>query len=117
MRARSASEPAVAPAAARGPADPGSPPVRSAPPPRRAGCRTSGVKTRRPVEGDVASAQASAGDLASARLSAQGVLASDYLQLRMSDELKRLFDAAASYYAESLRITRNQYRSGTADES
>src|SRR5271166_4744174 len=35
----------------------------------------------------------------------------------MSDELKRLFDAAASYYAESLRITRNQYQSGTADQS
>jgi NodT family efflux transporter outer membrane factor (OMF) lipoprotein len=74
-------------------------------------------KIRRTVESDVANAQASAGDLASARLSAQGTLASDYLQLRMADELKRLFDAAASYYAESLRITRNQYRSGTADQS
>src|SRR5246500_2078735 len=74
-------------------------------------------RIRRTVESDVASAQASAGDLASARLSAQGTLASDYLQLRMSDELKRLLDAAASYYAESLRITRNQYQSGTADQS
>src|SRR6516162_433306 len=53
-------------------------------------------KIRRTVEGDVASAQASAGDLASARLSAQGTLASDYLQLRMADELKRLLDAAAA---------------------
>ena len=74
-------------------------------------------KIRRTVESDVANAQASAGDLASARLSAQGTLASDYLQLRMADELKRLLDAAASYYAESLRITRNQYRSGTTDQS
>src|SRR6516164_9841467 len=74
-------------------------------------------KIRRTVEGDVASAQASAGDLASARLSAQGALASDYLQLRVADELKRLLDAAASYYAESLRITRNQYLSGTTDQS
>jgi NodT family efflux transporter outer membrane factor (OMF) lipoprotein len=74
-------------------------------------------KIRRTVEGDVASAQASSGDLASARLSAQGTLASDYLQLRVSDELKRLLEATASYYAESLRITRNQYQSGTADES
>jgi NodT family efflux transporter outer membrane factor (OMF) lipoprotein len=65
----------------------------------------------------VASAQASAGDLASARLSAQGTLASDYLQLRTSDELKRLLDAVAGYYAESLRIIRNQYQSGTADQS
>ena len=74
-------------------------------------------KIRRTVEGDVASAQASAGDLASARLSAQGTLASDYLQLRVADELKRLLDSAASYYAESLRIIRNQYQSGTADQS
>ena len=74
-------------------------------------------RIRRTVESDVASAQTSAGDLASARLSAQGTLASDYLQLRMSDELKRLFDAAAGYYAESLRITHNQYQSGTADQS
>ena len=74
-------------------------------------------KIRRTVEGDVASAQASAGDLASARLSAQGSLASDYLQLRVQDELKRLFDTSAAAYAESLRITRNQYQSGTADQS
>jgi NodT family efflux transporter outer membrane factor (OMF) lipoprotein len=74
-------------------------------------------KIRRTVESDVASAQASAGDLASARLSAQGTLASDYLQLRVEDELKRLLDAAAGYYTESLRITRNQYQSGTADQS
>jgi outer membrane protein TolC len=37
-------------------------------------------RIRRTVESNVASAQASAGDLASARLSAQGALASDYLQ-------------------------------------
>src|SRR5215471_6639534 len=74
-------------------------------------------KIRRTVEGDVASAQASAGDLASVRLSAQGTLASDYLQLRVADELKRLLDATAAYYAESLRITQNQYQSGTADQS
>jgi NodT family efflux transporter outer membrane factor (OMF) lipoprotein len=74
-------------------------------------------KVRRTVESDVASAQASAGDLASARLSAQGTLASDYLQLRVEDELKRLLDSSATAYAESLRITRNQYQSGTADQS
>jgi NodT family efflux transporter outer membrane factor (OMF) lipoprotein len=74
-------------------------------------------RIRRTVESDVANAQASAGDLASARLSAQGALASDYLQLRMSDELKRLLDAAASYYTESLRITWDQYRAGTTDQS
>ncbi len=74
-------------------------------------------KIRRTVEGDVASAQASAGDLASARLSAQGTLASDYLQLRVADELKRLLEAEVKAFTESLRITRNQYQSGTADQS
>jgi NodT family efflux transporter outer membrane factor (OMF) lipoprotein len=74
-------------------------------------------QVRRQVEANVASAQASAADLASARLSAQGTLAGDYLQLRIADELKRLLDSSATAYAESLRITQNQYRSGTADQS
>lgn len=69
---------------------------------------------RRQVEQDVASAQASAGTLASARLSAQATLAIDYFELCAQDELKRLLDAAAEAYRVSLRITENQYRSGTA---
>src|SRR5262249_57362729 len=74
-------------------------------------------KIRRTVEADVAGAQASAADLAHARLSAQGTLAGDYLQLRVADELKRLFDRAAGAFAESLRITKNQYAAGTASQS
>jgi NodT family efflux transporter outer membrane factor (OMF) lipoprotein len=74
-------------------------------------------KVERTVEGDVASAQASAGDLASARLAAQGQLASDYVQLRVADELKRLLEASVQAFSESLRITRNQYTAGTADQS
>ena len=74
-------------------------------------------QVRRTVEANVASAQASAADLANARLSAQGTLAGDYLQLRIADELKRLLDQSATAFAESLRITQNQYRSGTADQS
>src|SRR5499427_898935 len=74
-------------------------------------------RVRRNVESNVASAQAGAGDLASARLSAQGALASDYLQLRVADELKRLLDATAKAYTESLRITRNQYAVGAASQS
>ena len=74
-------------------------------------------KVRRTVESNVASAQASAGDVASARLAAQAQLASDYLQLRVADELKRLLDAAVSAYSESLRIAQNQYRAGTAAAS
>ena len=74
-------------------------------------------RVRRTVESNVASAQASAGDLASARLSAQGALASAYLQLRIADELKRLLEATAKAYAESLRIARNQYAVGIASAS
>ncbi|MBV9825266.1 MAG: efflux transporter outer membrane subunit [Alphaproteobacteria bacterium] len=74
-------------------------------------------RIRRTVEGDVANAQASAGDLASARLSAQGSLASDYMQLRIADELQRLLQASVRAYTESLRITQNQYSGGTADQS
>ncbi|HEX5453329.1 MAG TPA: efflux transporter outer membrane subunit [Stellaceae bacterium] len=69
-------------------------------------------RVRRTVEGDIALAQASAGDAASARLAAQTQLASDYMQLRTADELKRLFDSAAAAYRESLRIARNQYNAG-----
>jgi NodT family efflux transporter outer membrane factor (OMF) lipoprotein len=74
-------------------------------------------KVGRTVESNVASAQASAGDVASARLAAQGQLASDYMQLRMTDELKRLLDSAVKAYGEALRITQNQYNAGIAAAS
>jgi NodT family efflux transporter outer membrane factor (OMF) lipoprotein len=74
-------------------------------------------RVRRTVEGDVATAQASAGDLASARLAAQGTLASDYLQLRVADELKQLLETSAKAYAESLRISENQYQAGIVSAS
>ncbi len=74
-------------------------------------------KIARTIEGDVASAQAGAGDVASVRLAAQGQLASDYMQLRIADELKRLLDAAVKAYGESLRITENQYNAGIAAAS
>lgn len=66
----------------------------------------------RTVEGNIATAQASAADAANARLAAQGQLATAYMQLRDADQLKRLFDSAATAYRESLRIARNQYNAG-----
>jgi NodT family efflux transporter outer membrane factor (OMF) lipoprotein len=74
-------------------------------------------RIRRTVESSVASAQASAGDLASARLAAHGQLASDYLQLRVADELKRLLEESVKAFAASLQITKNQYAAGTAAQS
>ncbi|HTT79980.1 MAG TPA: efflux transporter outer membrane subunit [Stellaceae bacterium] len=74
-------------------------------------------KIDRLVEANIATAQADAGDLANARLAAQGTLASDYVQLRVTDELERLLTASANAYAASLQITQNQYRAGTTDQS
>jgi NodT family efflux transporter outer membrane factor (OMF) lipoprotein len=54
---------------------------------------------------------------ANARLSAQGTLATAYLELRTADELARLLDASVKAYTQALQITRNQYRSGTTDAS
>jgi NodT family efflux transporter outer membrane factor (OMF) lipoprotein len=71
-------------------------------------------RIRRTVEGDVATAQASAADLASAKLSAQSTLAADYFQLRYQEELKRLLDRTAEDYTRSLQITQNQYNVGVA---
>ena len=71
-------------------------------------------RIRRTVESNVASAQASAGDLAAARLSAQTTLASDYFSLRISDELQRLLDSTVDAFQKSLQITRNRYAAGVA---
>jgi NodT family efflux transporter outer membrane factor (OMF) lipoprotein len=74
-------------------------------------------KVSRTVEGDVASAQASAGAVAGARLAAQGQLAAAYLQLRVADELKRLLDSAVKAFGETLRISQNQYNAGIVSAS
>jgi NodT family efflux transporter outer membrane factor (OMF) lipoprotein len=74
-------------------------------------------RVRRTVEGDVASAQASAGAVAGARLAAQGQLAAAYLQLRVADELKRLLDSSVKAFGESLRISQNQYNAGIVSAS
>jgi NodT family efflux transporter outer membrane factor (OMF) lipoprotein len=71
-------------------------------------------RIRRTVESNEASAEASAADLASARLSAQATLATDYFELRSEDALARLLEATVTAYSQSLRITRNQYVGGVA---
>jgi NodT family efflux transporter outer membrane factor (OMF) lipoprotein len=74
-------------------------------------------KLRRTVEADVATAQASAADLASARLSMQGTLAQDYIGLRTTDDKIRLLEGAVSDYNRTLRITRNKYAVGVSARS
>jgi NodT family efflux transporter outer membrane factor (OMF) lipoprotein len=68
---------------------------------------------RRTVEGDVASAQASAAQIANARLSAQGELASDYYGLRINDAEQQLYRDTVAAYQKFLTLTQNQYASGT----
>jgi NodT family efflux transporter outer membrane factor (OMF) lipoprotein len=74
-------------------------------------------RIRRTVESNVASAQATAADLAVARLSAQAILATDYFELRAADESQKLYEATIADFQRSLQIVRNQYASGVAAKS
>jgi NodT family efflux transporter outer membrane factor (OMF) lipoprotein len=72
---------------------------------------------RRTIEGARASAQAAAGTVASARLSAQMELALDYVQLRQLDDEIRIYQATSDAYRRSLTITQNKYAVGVAAKS
>jgi|HubBroStandDraft_4_1064222.scaffolds.fasta_scaffold75594_2 NodT family efflux transporter outer membrane factor (OMF) lipoprotein len=74
-------------------------------------------KVRRQIEGAKASAQASAADLANARLSAQSTLAVDYLDLRLLDAQKSVLQKTADADARALTVVRNQYHAGTVARS
>ena len=71
-------------------------------------------RLRRAVESSEASAQASAADLAAARLSAQAELASNYFQLRILDAQKQLLEDTVAAFQKSLDLTRNRYDAGVA---
>ena len=68
----------------------------------------------RAVDSSMASAQASEADLASARLSAQGELAVNYLTLRQVDAQKALLESTLAGFQRSLDITQNRYTAGIA---
>jgi NodT family efflux transporter outer membrane factor (OMF) lipoprotein len=72
---------------------------------------------RRLVEENTSTAQASAATLANVRLSAQGTLATAYVELRVADELARLLDASVKAFSQALKITQSQFRGGTTDQS
>ena len=74
-------------------------------------------KIRRTIEGASASAQASDADLANARLSAQSELAADYVQLRLADANRALYQRTVDAYGRALKITQNQYDAGVAARS
>ncbi len=71
-------------------------------------------RVRRSVEAGDAGVQASAADLAAARLSIQAELVQDYLQLRISDVQKDLFADTVQSYQKALALTRSQFAAGVA---
>ncbi|KQP21351.1 efflux transporter outer membrane subunit [Pseudorhodoferax sp. Leaf265] len=69
------------------------------------------------VDSAQANAQASAADLASARLSSIGALAANYLALREADAEIVLLDETITGYERALAITRNRYDAGIAAQT
>ncbi len=74
-------------------------------------------RIRRQVEAGEASAEASAADLAGARLSLQAQLAQAYFSLRLADAQRQLLESTAAAYRQILHITRNQYAGGIASQA
>ncbi len=72
---------------------------------------------RRGVEGAQAGADASADDLAAARLSLQAALAQDYVQLRSLDEQRALYATTIAAYQRALQLTQAQHAAGVALQS
>lgn len=68
----------------------------------------------RAVDGASAGAQASAADLASAKLAAQGELAVNYFSLRQTDAQNALLESTIVGYSRALEITQNRYNAGIA---
>ncbi len=71
-------------------------------------------KTRRTVESEKASAQASAANLATTELTAQADLATDYFELRAQDQLEFLLVDIVDADDKALKITQARYRDGVA---
>jgi NodT family efflux transporter outer membrane factor (OMF) lipoprotein len=74
-------------------------------------------RIRRTIEAAKSTAQASAADLAAARLSAQGELATDYFGLREADAELALDKATVDAYQRSLTIAQNRYNAGVTVKS
>ena len=69
-------------------------------------------RIKRTIEASRASAQASAADLANARLSAQSQLAIAYFGLRVTDELKTLLTDTVTAYQKAVDLAQNRYDAG-----
>ena len=74
-------------------------------------------RIRRTVESESAAAQASAADIANAKLTIQAQLATAYYNLRAADNLHSLLTQTAREYQRTYEITQNQYNAGVAAKS
>jgi NodT family efflux transporter outer membrane factor (OMF) lipoprotein len=74
-------------------------------------------RLRAGANGAGAQAQASAADLAAARLSAQGELASSYFTLRQVDAQQDLFASTLNGFQQVLEITQNRFKAGFVAKS
>jgi NodT family efflux transporter outer membrane factor (OMF) lipoprotein len=73
-------------------------------------------RIRRTIESNIETAQASAGDLETMRLSLQSTLALDYFQLHGLDSQKKLLDTTVEAYQKALDLTVNRYNQGVASQ-
>ena len=69
-------------------------------------------RIRRQIESNSAAAQASAADLANARLSAQANMAINYFSMRISEQRMRVYQASVAAYTRSVEIVQNQLDAG-----
>lgn len=69
-------------------------------------------RVRRSVEADQAGLQASAADLAAARLAIQVAVAESYIRLRALDRQQSILRDTLAAFDRSTNLTRNQYRAG-----
>ena len=69
-------------------------------------------RIRRQVESNSAAAQASAADLANARLSAQANMAINYFSMRISEQRIRVFQESVAAFTRSVEIVQNQLDAG-----
>jgi len=74
-------------------------------------------RIRRSVTAAKEQTQASAGDVASVRLSLHAELAIDYFELRSADAEKRLLDDTVQAYSQALQLTQNRFEGGVAPMS
>ncbi len=71
-------------------------------------------RVRRTVEAARSTAQASAADVESVRLSLQAELAADYFQLRTLDAEEQLLNNTVTAFEKALELTQNRYRGGVS---